>query len=95
MDYTSRIRDWLSRVDKDAKEARNKRIFDLWLACWTQQEIADAVGITKQAVDLVCQEMANLPKLDKLDQSSADHATDFQTPTNGSLIFGWRASAEQ
>jgi hypothetical protein len=22
------IRDWLSRIDKDAKEARNRRIFD-------------------------------------------------------------------
>ena len=44
------VRDWLSRVDKDAKEARDKRIFDLWLACYTQQEIANAVGITKQAV---------------------------------------------
>jgi len=29
------IRDWLSRIDKDTKEARNKRIFDLWLACYT------------------------------------------------------------
>jgi len=26
------IRNWLSRIDKDAKESRDKRIFDLWLA---------------------------------------------------------------
>lgn len=32
---------WLSRIDKDAKEARNKRIFDMWLACYTQDEIAE------------------------------------------------------
>ncbi len=37
------IRDWLSRIDKDTKEARNRRIFDMWMACWTQEEIADAV----------------------------------------------------
>lgn len=24
-------------IDKDAKESRNRRIFDLWLACWMQQ----------------------------------------------------------
>jgi hypothetical protein len=27
-------------------EARDKRIFDLWLACWTQEEIAEMVGMT-------------------------------------------------
>lgn len=74
------VRDWLGRIDKDAKEARKQRIFDLWLAGWTQQEIADAVGLTKQAVDLVCQEVADLPKLDKHQQSAADHATDFEIP---------------
>jgi hypothetical protein len=29
---------WLSRVDKDAKEARNWKTFDLWLACYMQEE---------------------------------------------------------
>ncbi len=29
------VRDWLSRMDKDAKEARNRRIFEAWLACRT------------------------------------------------------------
>ena len=90
-------RDWLSRIDKDAKEARDKRIFDLWLECY-EQEIANAVGITKQAVEQVCQETAGLPKLDKVDQSAAEHATDFTPPiynvwkhqekTNGSSHFG-------
>ena len=88
----------LSRLDKHSKEARNKRIFDMWLACYTQQEIADSVGITKQAVEQVCQETAGLPKLDKVDQSAAEHATDFTPPiyniwkqqekTKGSSHFG-------
>jgi len=30
------VRDWLSRMDKDAKDARKVRIFELWLACNTQ-----------------------------------------------------------
>ena len=90
------IRDWLSRVDKDAKEARNHRIFDLWMACCTLEEIADAVGETKQRVsDVVCPDLAKLPKTD---QSAADHATDFNPPlynvwkqqekTAGSSHFG-------
>ena len=74
------VRDWLSRIDKDAKDVRNRRIFDLWLSCRTEEEIANEVGITKQAVSLVCQEMADLPKLDKPSQAAADHATDFDIP---------------
>ena len=74
------VRDWLSRMDKDAKEARDRRIFDLWLACWTLEEIAKDVGVTKQAVDLVCQELAELPKLDKSARAAAEHAVDFDPP---------------
>jgi hypothetical protein len=40
----------LSRIDKDAKEKRNERIFDLWMACYTQAEIADAVNVTQPVV---------------------------------------------
>jgi hypothetical protein len=91
-------RDWLSRIDKDAKEARNQRIFNLWLACWSLEEIAEREGLTKQAVDLIRQETAELPKLDKPSRASADHATDFDPPlynvwkqqekTKGSNHFG-------
>jgi len=43
----------------------------------TQKEIADEVGLTQQAIDLVLQEMAKLPKLVKAEQAAANHATDF------------------
>lgn len=92
------IRDWLSRVDKDAKDARNKRIFDMWLACYTQQEIADAVGIPRKTVDDTFGEFGDVSKLAKSDQSAAEHATDFTPPiyniwkqqekTSGSTHFG-------
>jgi len=74
------VRGWLSRIDKDAKEARNRRIFELWMQCWTQEEIAEAVGLTKVAVHEVCSETASLPKLNKPDQAAATHATDFKPP---------------
>jgi len=94
------VRDWLSRIDKDTKAARNKRIFDLWLACWTQQEIADDVGMTRATLstDESFAEIGNIAKLSKTDQSAADHATDFDPPlynvwkqqikTAGSSHFG-------
>lgn len=74
------IRDWLSRIDKDSKEARNRRIFDLWMACNTQQEIADAVGIPQQTLSASFTEFGNIANLGKPDQSAAEHATDFKVP---------------
>jgi len=92
------VRDWLSRMDKDAKEERNRRIFALWLACWTQQEIADEVGCVKAEVNAVCSKMADLPNMNKPDKAAAEHATDFETPiyniwkqqtkTSGASHFG-------
>lgn len=89
------VRDWLSRVDKDAKEARNRRIFEMHMACYTQEDIADTCGVNKDTVSEICRKMADLPKSDK---SLAEHATDFdppiyniwkqQTKTEGSSHFG-------
>jgi len=92
------IREWLSRVDKDSKEARNKRILELWLACYSNEEIGKEFEMTPQAVGQVLKESADLPKLSKLDQATAEHATDFdipiyniwkqQTKSEGSSHFG-------
>ena len=53
-------------------EERESRMLDLWLACWTSDEIATEVGLTRQAVDAVLQKTADLPEV-------AKHA-DFDTP---------------
>lgn len=74
------IREWLGRIDKDSKEARNQRIFEMWMACCTQEEIAEREDMTKQAIALICQETADLPKLDKSSRAAAEHATDFDLP---------------
>ena len=89
------VRDWLSRIDKDSKESRNKRIFDLWLACHTQEEIAERENVTKETVSQICQKMAELSESDK---PVANHLTDFDPPvyniwkqqskTKGSSHFG-------
>jgi hypothetical protein len=56
------------------------RIFDLWLACWTQQEIANEVGVTNQQVSQLTAELPDIGKLAKGDKTSAEHATDFDVP---------------
>jgi hypothetical protein len=64
----------------DAKEAREKRIFDLWLACWTQQEIANAVGVPKKTVDDQIASLGDSVLQNQSAQSLANHATDFEPP---------------
>lgn len=74
------VREWLSRMDKDAKESRDRRIFDLWLACWTQQEIAAETGAPQQTIADVLTEFGDIAKLGKSDRAAAEHATDFEVP---------------
>ena len=37
------IHRWLARIDKDSEEKRNAAVLNLWLQCYTQQEIEAAV----------------------------------------------------
>jgi hypothetical protein len=71
------LRGWLSRIDKDAKEARNRRIFELWLACYTQEEIAEHVESERSYEDHFLRESADLPDGAK---PAASHLTDFDPP---------------
>lgn len=77
------VREWLSRMDKDSKEARNRRIFELWLACWTQQEIAEAVGAEQKDISRTIEGFSQFGEsavLSKSDRAAAEHATDFDVP---------------
>lgn len=92
------VRDWLSRIDKDSKEARDQRIFELWLACHTQHEIATETGIDQGDLSKLISSFMEIGKLAKNHKSDAEHATDFdppiyniwkqQTKTEGSSHFG-------
>ena len=41
---------WLSRTLKEEKERKKETAFNLWLACHTQEEIAEAVDMTQQTI---------------------------------------------
>lgn len=92
------VRDWLSRIDKDSKEKRNKRITEMWLACHTNEEIGELFGCDKATVTRVVDELLQNGNLAKVQQSAAEHATDFTPPiyniwkqqekTSGSSHFG-------
>jgi DNA modification methylase len=74
------IRNWLSRIDKDEKEAQDKRIFELWLACWTQEEIAEAEDIAQSVVNEKIKDFIGFGKFAKNDKTTAEHLTDFDPP---------------
>jgi hypothetical protein len=94
----STVYDWLSRIDKDAKAARERRIFDAWLRCEKYEDIGRREGLSKPSISEICSEIPTLEKLNESDQSAAKHATDFRPPlyniwkqqekTAGSSHFG-------
>lgn len=59
---------------------RNARIFDLWLACWTDAEIGEEVGLERSSVTKITDGFVNIGNLSKIHKSAADHATDFEPP---------------
>lgn len=94
----SKVYEWLSRIDKDTKAKRDRRVRDRWLACWTVEEIAEAESVDPKTVREVLGDFPDLEKLPKPDQAAATHVTDFdlpiyniwkqQTKTEGASHFG-------
>lgn len=60
------LHDWLSRIDKDMKDERDRRIAQMWLACYTEEEIAAAVGCSLGTVSSMLEEPSELAGLQKM-----------------------------
>ncbi len=73
------VRLWLSRIDKDAAEERTQRMFEMWLACHTQQEIAEAENVARPTVTAATKDFVKIGNLAKSDINAADFA-DFKPP---------------
>jgi hypothetical protein len=48
------------RRARRVREERKRLIWNMWLACYTQEEIAEATGMTRQAIDLEIETFANI-----------------------------------
>jgi len=90
--------DWTSRTDKDDKAEREQRIFDMWLACYTQQEIGDAVGLSRETIkdwEKDFGEKRDSPETTKItaaQRAAAEHATDFDAPIYN--VWKWQTKSE-
>jgi hypothetical protein len=83
---------------KKLKAKRDAKIFELWMACHTQEEIAEAVKLDRTVVGDICKTFVETVLENQNHKTAADHATDFtppiynvwkqQTKTEGSTHFG-------
>lgn len=70
----------LSRIVKDEKVKRNAKIFDLWLACHTQEAIAESVGVHKDTVSEITDDCRKKFCETESDKSAMNHTSDFNIP---------------
>jgi DNA-binding CsgD family transcriptional regulator len=72
------VNGYLTDIDRRLREERKQTIFDMWMACHTQQEIGDVVGLTKQQISELCPVLEELPKSDKV--AARFQEPDFKPP---------------
>lgn len=63
-----KVVEWLAQTVRDNKERRDQKIFEMWMACHTMEEIAHAAGCTKETVSQlvgICQKKFQETKSDK------------------------------
>ena len=75
-----KVSEWLSRTVKEEKDRRNQTIFEMWLACYTQEEIANAVNTTHQNVSALTDNFATSVLKNQNCKAAASHATGFKAP---------------
>jgi hypothetical protein len=54
----STVSSWLSRTIKEEKERKKEKAYEMWLACATQQEIAEAVDIAVETASVWCKDFS-------------------------------------
>ncbi len=69
-----------------ARVERRERIAAMWLACYTQEEIGAAVGVSRPEVTAECQELSETEALPKLTKLLATHEDpDWKPPPRKAL----------
>ena len=66
---------WLSRTLKEEKERKRDKAFALWLACHTQEEIAEAVDMDRSAISKMEEQFVKISEVDNFTNSP-----DFEVP---------------
>jgi hypothetical protein len=67
-------------MDRDAKEARNQRIFEAWLSCRRQGEIAQTENVDQSLVSRMLMDFMNFGILSEIHKAAAFHAAESDGP---------------
>ena len=83
------VRGYLSDVKAALRKQQREKVFSLWLQCWTQEQIARAVGLEQPRVVEIVQEISDLEALPNPIKLAAMYQdADWQPP----LFDVWTAS---
>lgn len=55
------VSQWLSRTIKEEKETKKKKAREMWLACATQEEVAEAVQVPRKTIDDWTKDFGEIP----------------------------------
>lgn len=72
------VREYLSDIDAQLRKERREKIFSMWMACYTDKEISEIIGISEEAVRQETKETQDLERLPKVGKLSALHQDDFE-----------------
>ena len=75
-----KISGWLARTVKEERDKRNEKIKALWLACYTQEEIAKACGCGRDVAQAHIETIVEKVFENQIHKAAASHATDFDPP---------------
>jgi len=74
------IANYLKDIDRKLKEDRDRKIFEMWLACHTLEEIAETVDLTHQSISKHVEDLQVLENLQKVAKLSATYQEDTWKP---------------
>ena len=87
------VNSYVETMDRKAREQRKQTIYDLWMACYTQQEIADTVGVAQPTVVNEIKNFIKNGKLSKIDKIHADYLEpEFKEPLYN--VWSWTKKSE-
>ncbi|MHB8282267.1 MAG: DNA methyltransferase, partial [bacterium] len=85
----NKVSGWLAQIVKKEKEQRDKKVFNMWLACYTQEEIAEAVNMDKSSISrFVEKDLLHLVSENQMQQINSSFMQDFEIPLYNVWAFG-------
>lgn len=85
------VRDWLADIDAASRKERSEKIFDLWMACHTQEEIAEAIGEEQKSVSREMQGFSQNGSFAEMTKTQ-DFDRDFDPPIYNVWSFGKKSN---